>query len=45
MGGGLHGGADRTHRNQHYLPSDEPFAVEPDDVSPAVLGVPLSHFD
>ncbi len=40
MGGGAPGGAqDRSHRNQHFLPDDEPFRVELDDLAPAVLGV------
>jgi hypothetical protein len=33
------GGQGRTHRNQSYLPDDEPFRVEPEDVTPPVLGV------
>lgn len=40
MGGGAPGGAqDRSHRNQHFLPDDEPFRVEFDGLAPAVLGV------
>jgi hypothetical protein len=40
LAGGL-GGAHREHRNQVYLPSDEPFAVELseyEDYTPPVLG-------
>jgi hypothetical protein len=36
--GGL-GGGDRQHRNTVFIPSDEPFVVEFDDVAPPVLGV------
>lgn len=31
-------GGDRTHRNQHFIPSDEPFVVQFEDVAPPVLG-------
>jgi len=44
MGGGFGGGAggeDHEHRNNVFVPSDEPFVVEEgDDVVPPVLGVP-----
>ena len=46
MGGGFGGGAgvgdsDHEHRNNVFIPSDEPFVVdEGDDVVPPVLGVP-----
>ncbi len=46
MGGMSPGGQGRDHRNEHFMPSDEPFRVEhlPDGdgfaVSPGVLGVP-----
>jgi hypothetical protein len=38
--GGAGAGApgDRQHRNQHYLPDDEPFVVEFDGLAPPVLG-------
>lgn len=38
MGGGV-GGQERSHRNQTFIPSDEPFQVEHFDISPPVLGV------
>jgi hypothetical protein len=39
MGGAGAGPAgDRDHRNQHFIPSDEPFVVQFDDVAPPVLG-------
>lgn len=39
MGGGARGGEERNHRNQTFIPSDEPFRVEFFDVTPPVLGV------
>lgn len=47
MGMGASGfGADsRTHRNQTYLPDDEPFRVEFTDFAPPVLGVPEPERD
>jgi hypothetical protein len=39
MGGAAPGGAERYHRNQTFIPSDEPFHVEFADLSPPVLGV------
>jgi hypothetical protein len=48
MGGGFGGGAggeDHEHRNNVFIPSDEPFVVdEGDDVVPPVLGVPGSQW-
>ncbi len=38
MGGGS-GGQERSHRNQTFIPSDEPFQVEHLDITPPVLGV------
>lgn len=38
MMGGAPGGSDRQHRNQHFIPSDEPFVVQFDDIVPPVLG-------
>ena len=41
MGGaGARGGQDKTHRNNVFIPSDEPFRVEFDDVLPSVIGMP-----
>jgi len=46
MGGGFGGAggagdSDHEHRNNVFVPSDEPFVVEEgDDVVPPVLGVP-----
>lgn len=40
MGGGGQGGSSRTHRNQTFIPDDEPFRVTYDcDIAPAVIGV------
>lgn len=39
MGGGARAGEERSHHNQTFIPSDEPFRVEFFDVSPPVLGV------
>jgi hypothetical protein len=41
--GGAGGGAagqDREHRNTVYLPDDEPFRVDFDDVTGSVIGLP-----
>jgi len=38
MGGAGQRGQDQEHRNNVFIPSDEPFAVWQDDVVPAVLG-------
>jgi hypothetical protein len=44
MGGtGARANRDRTHRNNVYLPSDEPFVVEFDGVTPPVIGLPGQH--
>jgi len=41
MGGAGQRGQDQEHRNNVFIPSDEPFVVdEGDDVVPPVLGVP-----
>jgi hypothetical protein len=41
MGGaGAAGGEDREHRNTVFLPDDEPFRVDFDDVTGAVIGLP-----
>jgi hypothetical protein len=42
MGAGALGGGERQHRNSTFIPSDEPFLVEFDDLAPPVLGVPES---
>jgi hypothetical protein len=42
MGGGP-GGPDREHRNTVFIPDDEPFRVEFDDVTPSVIGLPDEH--
>jgi hypothetical protein len=34
------GREDRLHRTTVYLPDDEPFRVELDDVTPSVIGLP-----
>ena len=40
LGGALPGGTDREHRNNVFIPSDEPFAARlDDDVIPPVLGI------
>jgi hypothetical protein len=40
MGGGLGAaGREQTHRNTQFIPSDEPFRVEFDDVAQPVIGV------
>jgi hypothetical protein len=39
MGGGGRGAGEQQHRNTTFIPSDEPFAVEFDDVAPPVVGV------
>jgi hypothetical protein len=33
-------GRGREHRNGVFIPDDEPFRVEPDDVVSPVLGLP-----
>jgi hypothetical protein len=50
MGGGA-GGGERQHRNQNYVPSDEPFQIDPDDlvdehgdaVAPPVIGMEVPN--
>jgi hypothetical protein len=37
-GGGARGGQDKDHRNNVFIPSDEPFRVEFDDLPPSVIG-------
>jgi hypothetical protein len=39
MGGAGRGGQERTHRNQTFIPSDDPFRVEFFDVTRPVLGL------
>jgi hypothetical protein len=44
MGGGMGGhGQEREHRNSVFIPDDEPFRVEFDDVTPSVIGLPDEH--
>ncbi len=38
-GAGAGGAGDRQHRNNTFLPSDEPFQVQFDDICPPVLGL------
>jgi hypothetical protein len=38
--GGMGGSQEKTHRNNVFVPSDEPFRVEFDDVPPSVIGLP-----
>lgn len=46
MGGAGAGGRDRDHRNQFYIPEDEPFRVEYDFfVAPPVIGAPVEQRD
>jgi hypothetical protein len=40
MGGSGRGGQDRDHRNNVFIPSDEPFRVEFDDLTDSVIGAP-----
>lgn len=39
MGAGARGGDERSHRNQTFIPDDEPFRVDFFDIAPPVLGV------
>jgi hypothetical protein len=43
MGGGMGGGQDREHRNSVFIPDDEPFRIEFDDVTSSVIGLPDEH--
>jgi hypothetical protein len=38
MGLGGAGAGERTHRNQTFIPDDEPFVVEYLDIAPPVIG-------
>jgi uncharacterized protein YukE len=43
MGGGR-GKEERQHRNNHFIPSDEPFRVKITGVAPPVLGLQADNF-
>jgi hypothetical protein len=40
MGTATAGKHEREHRNNVFIPSDEPFCVAFDDTTPAVIGPP-----
>lgn len=40
FGAGRLGGEGREHRNNVFIPDDEPFRVELDDLTPPVIGPP-----
>jgi PPE family len=46
MGGGMggRGGQNREHRNNTYIPSDDPFRMKFTDVSPAVIGPDFQRY-